>query len=66
MRHLLLLLTLTFTLLATDYETWYYPQWASKAKYNKPLTVKDTDSALGRYNVKTKAIDLKTLTIDQK
>ena len=40
---------------------WFYPQWAAEAKYNKPIVVKDTDSALGRYSLKTKEIGLKDL-----
>ncbi|HFU74206.1 MAG TPA: hypothetical protein ENK65_01485 [Helicobacteraceae bacterium] len=63
MRKLVFVLALTYAVSAESYETWYYPKWAATDTYNKPLTVKDTDSALGRYNVKTKTIDLKTLTI---
>jgi formylmethanofuran dehydrogenase subunit E len=40
---------------------WFYPQWAATAPYNKPITVRDTDSALGRYNIKTKEIGLKDI-----
>lgn len=40
---------------------WFYPAWAAAGKYNKPITVKDTDSALGRYSLKTKEIGLKDL-----
>ena len=40
---------------------WFYPEWAANAPYNKPIVVKDTDSALGRYNQKTKEIGLKDL-----
>lgn len=40
---------------------WFYPEWAANAKYNKPIVVKDTDSALGRYTLKTKEIGLKDL-----
>ncbi len=40
---------------------WFYPLWAAEAKYNKPISVKDTDSALGRYSLKTKEISLKDL-----
>lgn len=40
---------------------WFYPKWAAEAKYNKPIVVKDTDSALGRYSLKTKEIGLKDL-----
>lgn len=40
---------------------WFYPDWAANAPYNIPIVVKDTDSALGRYNLKTKEIGLKDL-----
>lgn len=40
---------------------WFYPQWAAEAKYNKPIIVKDTDSALGRYSLKIKEVGLKDL-----
>lgn len=40
---------------------WFYPKWAAEAKYNKPIIVRDTDSALGRYSLKTKEIGLKDL-----
>jgi formylmethanofuran dehydrogenase subunit E len=40
---------------------WFYPGWAARAKYNKPILVRDTDSALGRYSLKTKEIGLKDL-----
>ncbi|GBC81779.1 hypothetical protein HRbin10_00891 [bacterium HR10] len=40
---------------------WFYPAWAAEATYNKPIVVRDTDSALGRYSVKTKEIGLKDL-----
>ena len=46
----------------TDNTTdWFYPDWAAKAPYNKPVVVKDTDSALGRYNMKTREIGLKDI-----
>lgn len=41
---------------------WFYPEWAANASYNKPIVVRDTDSALGRYNLKTKEIGLKDLS----
>ena len=41
---------------------WFYPEWAANAPYNKPIVVRDTDGALGRYNLKTKEIGLKDLT----
>jgi len=40
---------------------WFFPEWAAKAKYNEPIAVRDTDSALGRYSLKTKEISLKDL-----
>ena len=40
---------------------WFYPAWAADAKFNQPITVKDTESALGRYALKTKQIGLKDL-----
>ena len=40
---------------------WFYPDWAANADYNKPIVVRDTDSALGRYNLGTKEIGLKDL-----
>jgi formylmethanofuran dehydrogenase subunit E len=42
---------------------WYYPSWAQNAKYNKPIKVLDTESALGRYASKTKEISLKDLAL---
>jgi formylmethanofuran dehydrogenase subunit E len=43
-------------------QDWFYPEWAANAPYNKPIVVRDTDSALGRYNLKTKEIGLKDLS----
>ncbi len=40
---------------------WYYPEWIVKAKYNTPIKVLDTESALGRYALKPKEIGLKDL-----
>lgn len=40
---------------------WFYPEWVATAKYNQPIEVRDTDSALGRYSVHTKEIGLKDL-----
>lgn len=40
---------------------WFYPEWAATAKYNQPIRVLDTDSALGRYSLNTKEIGLKDL-----
>lgn len=42
---------------------WFYPSWAAEAKYNEPVLVRDTDSALGRYSLKSKEIGLKDLTL---
>ncbi len=58
-----LFLLLSSYLFGAEYAAWYYPALAKEAKYNTPLHVKDTDSALGRFNVKTKSMDLKTLTL---
>lgn len=43
---------------ATD---WFYPKEVAQAKYNTPIIVRDTDSALGRLNLQTKEIGLKDL-----
>lgn len=56
------LLLLQASLFADGIEPWYYPDWVKNAPYNQQLNVKDTDSALGRYNIKTKALDLQMLT----
>lgn len=40
---------------------WFYFEWAANANYNQPVSVRDTDSALGRYSLKTKEIGLKDL-----
>jgi len=40
---------------------WFYPAWAASATYAKPIHVRDTDNALGRYSLKTKQIGLKDL-----
>ncbi len=40
---------------------WFYPEWAAMALYNKPIVVRDTDSALGRYSLQTKEIGLKDI-----
>ena len=40
---------------------WFYPAWAAQAKFNQPIKVRDTDSALGRYSLQTKQIGLKDL-----
>ena len=40
---------------------WFYPEWAANAPNNQPIVVRDTDSALGRYNQQTKEIGLKDI-----
>jgi len=40
---------------------WFYPEWAVNAPNNQPIVVRDTASALGRYNLQTKEIGLKDL-----
>lgn len=40
---------------------WFYPSWAAEAKYNQPIVVLDTDTALGRYSLHTKELSLKDL-----
>lgn len=42
---------------------WYYPAWAANAKYNTPIKVLDTESALGRYAQNTKEISLKDMAL---
>jgi len=44
-----------------EHRPWYYPAWAAEAKYNQPIRVLDTDSALGRYSQDTKEIDIEDL-----
>ena len=39
----------------------FYPEWAAKARYVRPLLVVDTDSALGRRNLHPKLIRLKDM-----
>ena len=46
---------------ADNKSDWFYPSWAADAPYNKPIVVRDTDGALGRYNLQTKEIGLKNL-----
>lgn len=46
---------------ADNSPAWFYPEWAAKAEYSEPISVRDTDSALGRYNRETKEIGLKDL-----
>ena len=64
MKILSLTLLLAYNLVGETNEvtqSWYYPKWVAKAPYNNSLIVKDTDSALGRYNIRTKKLDLKTM-----
>jgi formylmethanofuran dehydrogenase subunit E len=44
-----------------DTPDWFYPVWAAQAIYNQAIRVRDTDSALGRYSLRTKEIGLKDL-----
>ena len=46
---------------ADNSSDWFYSEAIAKAKYNKPIIVRDTDGALGRYSLKTKEIGLKDL-----
>ncbi len=46
---------------ACDDNEWFYPKWAAGSKFNEPIKVLDTDSALGRYSLKTKTIGLKDI-----
>jgi len=39
----------------------FYPAWAAQARYLQPLSVLDTDSALGRRNLHPKSITLKDM-----
>ena len=41
---------------------WFYPDWAATARFNAPVRVLDTDSALGRYSLKPKELGLKDLS----
>lgn len=40
---------------------WFYPEWAANAPNNQSIVVRDTDSAMGRYNLQTKEIGLKDI-----
>lgn len=40
---------------------WFFPEWAASGRNGEPLRVRDTDSALGRYNLQTKELGLKDL-----
>ena len=42
-------------------DDWFYPDWAVQATNNQPFQVRDTDSALGRYSLRTKTLTLKDL-----
>ena len=46
---------------ASKSPAWYYPDWIKDAKYNEPIQVLDTDSALGRYSLKTKELSIKDI-----
>jgi formylmethanofuran dehydrogenase subunit E len=41
---------------------WFYPEWAATARFNTPVRVLDTDSALGRYSLQRKELGLKDLS----
>jgi hypothetical protein len=41
---------------------WFYPDWAATARFNTPVRVLDTYSALERYSLKPKEIGLKDLS----
>lgn len=65
------LLTLTFAMTSAEAAgrvgktdespDWFYPAWAAEARYNRPIRVRDTDGALGRYSLRTKELGLKDL-----
>jgi len=62
----ILLLASVSLAMASDGKTdnskdWFYPAWAIEGKYNNPIIVRDTDSALGRYSLKTKEVGLKDI-----
>lgn len=59
------LLLITAQLMAEDKKTdeWFFPEWARTAKYNQPIAVRDTDSALGRYSLKTKEVRLNDIAL---
>jgi hypothetical protein len=46
---------------ADNKPNWFYPAWAATARFNEAITVRDTESALGRYSQQTKEIGLKDL-----
>lgn len=61
-----LLLTLTTTVLAGEGHSdnsadWFYQKEVAEAKFNTPILVRDTDSALGRLNLQSKELGLKDL-----
>lgn len=60
------MLTLSSPVLAGDGQSdnsadWFYSKEVAEAKYNTPIVVRDTDSALGRLNLQTKELSLKDL-----
>lgn len=60
----LMVLSISITACTTpNNSSWFYPDWAVNAKYNEPIKVLDTESALGRYATKTKEITLKDLAL---
>lgn len=62
---IIIFITLVSQLFLNKKETsaWFYPNWVVNAKYNEPIKVLDTESALGRYSSKTKNISLKELSL---
>lgn len=41
----------------------FYPKWAATATYNRPLLVRDTDSAIGRRSLQPKQLTLRDLAL---
>lgn len=41
----------------------WFPASFAEAKYNKPINVRDTDGALGRYSIETKEIGVRDLSL---
>lgn len=59
---IIIILSATILIFNQDKTSWYYPNWADNAKYNAPVKVLDTESALGRYAQNTKDITVKDIT----
>lgn len=59
---IIILIVLGFAFFVNQNDSdWYFPSWAKSSKYNQPIKVLDTESALGRYSKQTKKIHLKDL-----